>query len=174
MLLYRLIRASPLEIYYFGAADKTPFTRNIPFWLNLTLVPHQIIYPVAQLEDSSIPWPLAVGGWKCHEQHLKLEFTNIKLSIFPISGFLLWWEKGQRDGTVLSFSDGPLFLSLTCFAPGNFLLGSRALNRPDIFQFGLDIMDGCWHAYNATPTGIAPESVLFIPFVSDYSLGMEK
>jgi len=68
----------------------------------------------------------------------------------------------------------PSFLSLTCFAPGNFLLGSRALNRDDIFQFGLDVLEGCWHAYNATPTGIAPEGVIFITFDSDYSLEMEK
>ena len=47
--------------------------------------------------------------------------------------------------------------SLACFAPGNFLLGGRALNRTDIFQFGLSILEGCWHAYNATPAGIAPE-----------------
>jgi len=46
---------------------------------------------------------------------------------------------------------------LTCFAPGNFLLGARALDRKDIFQFGLDILEGCWHAYNVTPTGICPE-----------------
>ena len=47
--------------------------------------------------------------------------------------------------------------SLTCFAPGNFLLGARALKRDDIFQFGLDILEGCWHSYNVTPTGISPE-----------------
>lgn len=48
--------------------------------------------------------------------------------------------------------------SLTCFAPGNFMLGARALRRNDIFQFGLDILEGCWNSYNATPTGVSPES----------------
>ena len=47
--------------------------------------------------------------------------------------------------------------SLTCFAPGNFLLGGKALNRDDIFQFGLNTVAGCHHAYNVTPAGIAPE-----------------
>lgn len=49
-------------------------------------------------------------------------------------------------------------VSLTCFAPGNILLGARMLKREDIFRFGLDLMEGCWHSYNATPTGISPES----------------
>jgi len=47
--------------------------------------------------------------------------------------------------------------SLTCFAPGNFLLGGRVLGRQDIFEYGLEVLEGCWHAYNATPAGIAPE-----------------
>jgi len=47
--------------------------------------------------------------------------------------------------------------SLTCFAPGNFMLGARAIGRNDIFKFGLDILEGCWHSYDASPTGIAPE-----------------
>lgn len=51
--------------------------------------------------------------------------------------------------------------SLTCFAPGNFLLGGRALNREDIFQFGLDVLEGCWHTYKVTPNGISPERTLF-------------
>ena len=49
--------------------------------------------------------------------------------------------------------------SLTCFAPGNFLLGAAALNRKDIFEFGIDILEGCWHSYNVTPTGISPEGL---------------
>ena len=37
------------------------------------------------------------------------------------------------------------------------MLGARALQRDDIFQFGLDLLEGCWHAYNVTPTGISAE-----------------
>ena len=51
------------------------------------------------------------------------------------------------------------YVSLTCFAPGSFMLGGRALNRSDIFQFGLDLLEGCWHLYNVSPTGISPEGL---------------
>jgi mannosyl-oligosaccharide alpha-1,2-mannosidase len=64
--------------------------------------------------------------------------------------------------------------SLTCFAPGNFLLGGRALNREDIFTYGLDILEGCWRAYNATPAGIAPEGLKYVGRASDSSVAMEK
>ena|SRR5579871_2769202 len=37
------------------------------------------------------------------------------------------------------------------------MLGGRALGREDIFQFGLDLLEGCWHTYTVTPTGISPE-----------------
>jgi len=37
------------------------------------------------------------------------------------------------------------------------MLGGRALNRSDIFEFGLELLEGCWHMYNVTPTGISPE-----------------
>ena len=37
------------------------------------------------------------------------------------------------------------------------MLGARALNRTDIFDFGLELLEGCWHMYNSTPTGISPE-----------------
>ena len=37
------------------------------------------------------------------------------------------------------------------------MLGARVLKRNDIFQFGLDILEGCWHSYNVTPTGISAE-----------------
>jgi hypothetical protein len=37
------------------------------------------------------------------------------------------------------------------------MLGARVLNRNDIFQLGLDILEGCWHTYNVTPVGVGPE-----------------
>jgi len=39
------------------------------------------------------------------------------------------------------------------------MLGGRALGREDIFTYGLEILEGCWRAYNATRTGIAPEGI---------------
>jgi len=41
------------------------------------------------------------------------------------------------------------------------MLGGRALGRDDIFQFGLEVLEGCWHAYSVSPTGISPERISF-------------
>jgi mannosyl-oligosaccharide alpha-1,2-mannosidase len=57
-----------------------------------------------------------------------------------------------------------LSLSSTCFAPGNFLLGGRVLKRDDIFQFGLDVLEGCWYSSNVTSVGIGPESTIQYSF----------
>jgi mannosyl-oligosaccharide alpha-1,2-mannosidase len=63
--------------------------------------------------------------------------------------------------------ESPWFLNeqshLACFAPGNLLLGGRHLNRKDLIKLGLALLDGCRHSYNATPTGIGPESWSWIP-----------
>jgi hypothetical protein len=40
------------------------------------------------------------------------------------------------------------------------------LERDDIFQFGLDTLEGCWHAYNVTPMGISPECISPSPSLS--------
>lgn len=52
---------------------------------------------------------------------------------------------------------------LTCFAGGNFLLGGKILNRPDIIQLGLDVVDTCHHTYISTATGIGPEVFSWVP-----------
>jgi hypothetical protein len=70
----------------------------------------------------------------------------------------------KRNGTVIRPQCRCVDDSLTCFAPGNFLLGGRVLERDDIFEFGLQTMEGCWHAYNVTPTGISPESIALCPY----------
>ncbi|PGH04498.1 mannosyl-oligosaccharide alpha-1,2-mannosidase [Blastomyces parvus] len=46
---------------------------------------------------------------------------------------------------------------LTCFNGGNFILGGQVLGRPDFINFGLDLVEGCYHSYNSTATGIGPE-----------------
>ncbi|KAF2403436.1 seven-hairpin glycosidase [Trichodelitschia bisporula] len=62
---------------------------------------------------------------------------------------------------------GPWFVNemshLACFAPGNVLLGARALKRPDLVPLGLALLDGCRHVYAASPLGIGPESWSWIP-----------
>lgn len=46
---------------------------------------------------------------------------------------------------------------LTCFDGGSFLLGGTVLNRRDLIDFGLDLVDGCHNTYSETVTGIGPE-----------------
>lgn len=60
-----------------------------------------------------------------------------------------------------SYSGGNLGLSsghLTCFDGGSFLLGGTLLDRQDLIDFGLDLVNGCHETYNSTLTGIGPES----------------
>ncbi|KAI9839241.1 MAG: hypothetical protein M1819_003235 [Sarea resinae] len=59
---------------------------------------------------------------------------------------------------------------LACFVPGNLILGGRYLNRPDIFTFGLDLLEACHHTYESTATGVGPEVFSWIPHSSDNPL----
>ncbi|KAF8445442.1 mannosyl-oligosaccharide alpha-1,2-mannosidase-like protein [Kalaharituber pfeilii] len=52
---------------------------------------------------------------------------------------------------------------LACFAGGNFLLGGKYLNREDIIQLGLDIVDACHHTYVTSTTRVGPENFAWIP-----------
>jgi mannosyl-oligosaccharide alpha-1,2-mannosidase len=65
--------------------------------------------------------------------------------------------------------DGPWFLNemshLACFAPGNLLLGGRHLQRNDLVVLGQALLEGCRHAYSASPTGLGPELFSWIPAV---------
>ncbi|KAI5286366.1 maturation of Asn-linked oligosaccharides protein [Ascosphaera aggregata] len=47
---------------------------------------------------------------------------------------------------------------LNCFNGGNFILGGQVLNRQDIIDYGLKLVQGCRATYAATTTGIGPES----------------
>ncbi|KAK7202956.1 mannosyl-oligosaccharide alpha-1,2-mannosidase-like protein [Myxozyma melibiosi] len=49
---------------------------------------------------------------------------------------------------------------LTCFLPGNLLLGGKFLSRPDLIDFGLDVLDTC-HATYVMPTNLGPESFVW-------------
>jgi len=54
--------------------------------------------------------------------------------------------------------------SLTCFAPGNFLLGGTVLQNETVVEFGLRLLEGCWHVYAVSPSGIGPESTSSLRF----------
>lgn len=43
-----------------------------------------------------------------------------------------------------------------CFAGGNLLLGGVYLDRPDIYELGVNVADGCHNSYNTTVTGLGP------------------
>jgi mannosyl-oligosaccharide alpha-1,2-mannosidase len=47
---------------------------------------------------------------------------------------------------------------LTCFDGGNFILGGTVLLRRDLIDFGIQLTESCYGTYQATKTGIGPES----------------
>ncbi|KAK0275228.1 hypothetical protein LTR35_011276 [Friedmanniomyces endolithicus] len=68
---------------------------------------------------------------------------------------------GFPDLTFLSQLDvnGTIALTqddFTCFAGGNFLLGAKLLDMPDLLDLGLAVTDGCHQTYNTTLTGLGP------------------
>lgn len=70
--------------------------------------------------------------------------------------------KSRPDLTFLSsYNDGTYDLSsqhLACFDGGSFILGGTVLNRQDLIDFGLDLVNGCEDTYNQTLTKIGPDS----------------
>ena len=52
----------------------------------------------------------------------------------------------------------PEFAHLTCFAGGMWGMGAKLFNRPADLEIAKKLTDGCVWAYNATGTGIMPES----------------
>ena len=57
----------------------------------------------------------------------------------------------------------PEFTHLTCFAGAMFAIGAKVFNREDDLDIARKFTDGCVWAYEATNTGIMPESFLAIP-----------
>ena len=58
---------------------------------------------------------------------------------------------------------------LACFVPGLLALGALHDEEPggdvqggvEIVQLAEDLADACWHMYESTATGLAPEAILF-------------
>ena len=57
----------------------------------------------------------------------------------------------------------PEFTHLTCFAGAMFAIGAKVFNREDDLDIARKLTDGCVWAYEATNTGIMPESFLAVP-----------
>lgn len=73
----------------------------------------------------------------------------------------------RPDLTFLAtYNNGNLGLSsqhLTCFDGGSFLLGGSILERQDLVDFGLDLVNSCYQTYNQTVTRIGPEQFSWDP-----------
>lgn len=57
----------------------------------------------------------------------------------------------------------PISGHMECFAGGNFLLGGQVLQDPRLTSFGLRLVEGCHHVYEATATRIGPETFQWYP-----------
>ncbi|KAI9663155.1 MAG: maturation of Asn-linked oligosaccharides protein [Bathelium mastoideum] len=55
------------------------------------------------------------------------------------------------NGTITETMD-----DYSCFAGGNFLLGCKALDMPELCDLGIAAADGCHQTYNTTLTGLGP------------------
>lgn len=68
---------------------------------------------------------------------------------------------GFPDLTLLSFLDVNGTIAYTqddfsCFAGGNYLLGGKLLDSPELVDLGLAVTDGCHQLYNTTVSGLGP------------------
>ena len=52
---------------------------------------------------------------------------------------------------------------LTCFTGGMLAIAGRIFNRPEDVEIGAKLTNGCIWAYENTPTGIMPESIVVVP-----------
>ena len=69
----------------------------------------------------------------------------------------------KKDATNDKTNLEPEFTHLTCFAGAMFALGAKVFNREDDLDIAWKLTDGCVWAYEATNTGIMPETFLAIP-----------
>ncbi|KAJ7843931.1 seven-hairpin glycosidase [Mycena leptocephala] len=75
------------------------------------------------------------------------------------------------DGKILHFSS-----HLACFHAGNWLYGGKLVQNQTIFNYGLELNDGCWNTYASTmspslSSGIGPEVFAFISNDGNYTGG---
>lgn len=56
----------------------------------------------------------------------------------------------------------PRFSHLGCFAGGNWILGAKMLGNDEFNRYGLALTEGCVQTYASSPSGIGPESFVFI------------
>ncbi|KAI8336789.1 glycoside hydrolase [Chlamydoabsidia padenii] len=84
-------------------------------------------------------WATAVDSMK---RHLRSQTANGNVYL------------GEFNGNIKLLQSGELI----CFLPGNILMGARYLKNNDYETFASELMDGCYHAWETIPSGLAPES----------------
>jgi mannosyl-oligosaccharide alpha-1,2-mannosidase len=90
---------------------------------------------------------------------------------------------GDKDilmaGTVDKFPAGEPRLNsqlqhLTCFTGGMLAIAGKIFNRPDDFEDGRRLADGCVWAYSNTVTGIMPETFTAVPCLNRTSCAWDE
>ncbi|EAW07379.1 glycoside hydrolase family 47 protein [Aspergillus clavatus NRRL 1] len=134
------------------------------------LIGSNIDIKTGQFTDGHVSWN---GGDDSYYEYL------IKMYVYDPTRFALYRDRwvaaaessiehlashpaSRPDLTFLATYDGGRYgLSsqhLACFDGGNFLLGGTVLDRRDLIDFGLALVDACHETYSQTLTGIGPES----------------
>lgn len=75
---------------------------------------------------------------------------------------LLRWSEDHKHPYLTEFSASGggtrnFMTHLACFAPGNWMLGGKLLEKDDIFALGLKLAETCYDSYNSTNSGLGPD-----------------
>ncbi|KAL9940050.1 hypothetical protein V8E36_000755 [Tilletia maclaganii] len=150
---------------------------NLP---GLRVQEYKVFYPSGstdgQLESNTALTSFGGGSDSFIEYQLKYAL----LTGNPSSPYLKTWITGiksaikylvqspQSHNTTFYLSDLeahdilPQYSHLACFAPGNILLGAKALANDALLQWGLKLAQSCIDTYRATPSAIGPESWSYV------------
>ncbi|KAN0065905.1 hypothetical protein ACQY0O_001038 [Thecaphora frezii] len=102
--------------------------------------------------DDTGPWiPTWIDSVKSGIKHLvtRAEATSRNLTYIT--------DYSESNGGVL-----PRFSHLGCFLPGNWMLGSKVLGIERFNDYALLLAESCINTYTASPSGIGPESFVFV------------
>lgn len=94
--------------------------------------------------------PTWINSVKSSIQHLITKPGDTSANITILSDY------SQSNGGRI-----PQFSHLGCFVGGNWILGGKLLDSNEIFQYGLDLANGCINTYTSSATGIGPEVFVF-------------
>lgn len=102
--------------------------------------------------DDQSPWiPTWVNSIMSSIRHL------IQTPEQTSANFTYLTDYSETDGGNL-----PRFSHLGCFAGGNWILGAKMLDNDKFLEYGLALTEGCANTYRSSPSGIGPESFVFV------------